>query len=115
VKISDQRRWFTAAACILLYACATVDSSRNEITVYPAVAKRGSYRVDVYGTPMAYKQVQADSSLSPAKRIAALMHTIADAELKDRGLCPNGVVGPDNVLGFDNDWTHQYFFVSCVP
>lgn len=73
-------------------------------------------RFDVYGNPFPHIELTAaEKALPMHKQLALTMRRNAEIKLRELGYCPNGVTGPDLVLGPENDRRRLFFYVDCLP
>ena len=70
------------------------------------------YRFELYDTPCAHEQ---DRRLPVHTRITLGMRRFAEEQLKERGLCPHGFIGPEIVSGSSKDRYYHAFSVDCLP
>jgi hypothetical protein len=104
----------TFVAVTVLSACASHEARRDETIVTLVTDAPATYRFDVFGAPSPHVEPTAEEKkMPPHLRMASVMRRYAEIHLRERGVCAQGFVGPDVVLGPENDRNHLFFFVTC--
>jgi len=114
-----QRRQLAVYLCVAIAAASCTSNpaiSSNDVAGEPRLTVRASggiqrIRFEVNGAHPSVPP-DADSTLSPVKRIAAAWRRFAEVELRKRGLCPEGFIGPE-VTFWDRSNDTSWFDVEC--
>jgi hypothetical protein len=114
-----------ARTCVALGLMMQMLSCGGGLTAEESDPKDNKMVLDDIGKPKKIRFVsvarplipspQQDKSLPVTERIRLETRRYAEYELRNRGLCPNGFIGPDSVIGNESDRRLRIFTIECLP